>query len=65
MTTRSYSIFIASLFLVIGVLHLLRLGLSWEVLIGDVYVPTWVSLIAFILSSYLAYEGFRLAREKK
>ncbi|MBI4272479.1 hypothetical protein HY621_01350 [Candidatus Uhrbacteria bacterium] len=65
MTTRSYSIFTASLFLIIGILHLLRLGLSWETVIGGVYIPTWVSLIAFVCASYLAYEGFRLAREKK
>jgi hypothetical protein len=55
----------ASLFVLIAGGHLLRLGLSWEVSVGGVSIPTWASLIAFVLSSYLAYEGFRLGRGKQ
>lgn len=65
MTIRTYSMFTASLFTAIAVLHLLRLGLSWDAVIGGVSLPTWASLIAFAFASYLAYEGFRLAKEKK
>ncbi len=64
MTQKFYFGLTASLFLILAFVHLLRLGLSWEVFIGGLEIPTWVSLIAFLVACYLAYEGFRLSGNK-
>jgi hypothetical protein len=42
--------------------HALRLLLGWQVTIGDVVVPLWVSWIGLVIAVYLANQGFRLAR---
>lgn len=64
MTQKFYFSVTAFLFLILAFFHLLRLGLSWEVSIGGLQIPTWVSLIAFLVVCYLAYEGFRLSGSK-
>lgn len=42
-----------AVFLVVAVLHLLRLVFSWEVIIGGVIIPFWVSVIGFIAAGVL------------
>lgn len=52
------------IFLLIAVLHALRLILGWEATIGGVAVPMWLSAIAVVVAGYLAYQSFRLKRYK-
>ena len=49
-------------FSLVAALHLLRLLLHWEAVIGGWAVPTWVSALALVLSGYLAYSAFTLRK---
>ena len=55
----------AAIFLIVAVAHALRLIFKWVVLIGGWQVPLWVSAVAFVISAYLAYEGFRISQSKQ
>jgi hypothetical protein len=48
----------ATLFLVMAVIHLLRIILGWHVEIGGLSVPFWVSWLAVLMAGALAYFGF-------
>jgi hypothetical protein len=58
MTQRTFSLITATLFSLITLLHALRLLRGWQVTIGDIVVPTWVSWIGLAIAGYLAYQGF-------
>jgi hypothetical protein len=62
MTTRLFSLITATLFSLIALLHVLRLLRGWQVTIGDVVVPLWISWIGLAVATYLAYQGFKLSR---
>ena len=62
MTQRTYSLVTAVLFLLIALLHAVRLLRAWQVTIEGAVVPLWVSWIGLVVAAYLAYQGFRLAR---
>jgi hypothetical protein len=62
MTQRTFSLVTAGLFSLIALLHAVRLLQGWQVTIGNVVVPVWVSWIGLAIAAYLAYQGFRLAR---
>jgi hypothetical protein len=62
MTQRTFSLVTSVLFFLIALLHALRLLQGWQVTIGDVVVPLWVSWIGLVIAVYLANQGFRLAR---
>ncbi len=53
-----------AIFAVIGALHVLRLLLGWEAVIGGWDVPQWVSGLAAALAGYLSYTAFTLAKER-
>lgn len=60
MDQRTYNTLTAVLFLIIAVLHLLRLILGWPAQIGGWTIPVWASWPAVIIIGALAYLGFRL-----
>ena len=62
MSQRTFSLTVATLFSLIGVLHLLRLVYGWEAVIGGWVVPMWISWPALLIAGFLAYEGVRLGR---
>ena len=62
MTPRVFSLITATLFSLIALLHVLRLLRGWQVTIGDIVVPVWVSWIWLAIAGYLAYQGFRSSR---
>ena len=49
-------------FSLIAGLHMLRLLLKWEAVIGTWKVPHWISWIALWVSGYLAYSAFTLGK---
>ena len=53
------------IFLIVGLLHLTRAVLSWEMLINNFPIPIWVSYAAAILIGYMGFQGFKLAKAKK
>jgi TRAP-type C4-dicarboxylate transport system permease small subunit len=52
----------AALFLVVGIVHLLRIMIGWRVEIGGLSIPFWVSWLAVPVSGTLAYFGFTQKR---
>jgi hypothetical protein len=46
---------------VVGLFHLVRIYMSWPVMIGDWSVPMWVSWIGLVVAGDLALFGLRLA----
>lgn len=56
-------VFVVSfIFLIIGVLHALRLFYAWEAQIGNFTLPVWLSWAAVLLAFFLSFLGFRLAK---
>lgn len=62
MSQRAYIVTTGLIFLVLALLHLLRLILGWEAVFEGWVVPKWPSLVTLLVAGYLAYEGFRLSR---
>jgi hypothetical protein len=65
MSKNSFSLLAGAIFFVVAVGHALRFVFKWEVVISGWQVPMWISAVAFVIASYLAYEGFRIARLPK
>ena len=56
MTNQVLALNVAALiFLVVGILHLLRVVLKIKVVIGTFVVPLWLSVIAVPISALLAF----------
>ena len=61
MGQRTYNIVTAVVFLIVAVLHLLRIILGWPARIGGLDIPLWASWLAILVTGGLAYCGFRLS----
>jgi hypothetical protein len=48
----------AVVFLVVALLHAVRLINGWEATLGEIEVPLWVSAAGLIIAGYLSYRGF-------
>ena len=59
MSQKAFSLVAGLIFLLVAVAHLLRLLLRWGVILNGWTVPMWVSLIAFVVAAFLAFEGLR------
>ena len=57
-----YSFVTGSIFLLVAVLHALRLVFQWHVTVQGWGVPIGLSWVAVFISAFLAYEGLRLCR---
>ena len=42
--------------------HLARIIMGLPVVVQGVSVPVWVSIVALLVTAFLSYEGFHLAR---
>ena len=62
MNQKTFLVVAAIIFLLISVLHLLRIIYGWSAVIGGWSVPTWVSWVALIVAVLLAYQAFRLSK---
>lgn len=60
MNQNNYNIATGIIFLLIGLLHLLRVLYGWDAIVAGWSVPMWISWVALVVAGYLAYEGFRL-----
>jgi len=65
MDQRPYNIVTASLFLIIAVLHLLRIIFGWPARIGGLDIPLWLSWVALLVTGALAWFGFRRWRRRR
>ena len=58
MNRKSYFLVTATVFSVISILHLFRIVLGWEAVVGSWSIPMWLSWVAMIVTAVLAYYGF-------
>jgi len=64
MNTQSFSLTAALVFLFAGSLHLVRVLMNWQLVIGNFVVPPALSVIASLLVLFLAYQGFVFSKKK-
>ncbi|MEK7176672.1 MAG: hypothetical protein AAB719_00010 [Patescibacteria group bacterium] len=62
MDQKSYYYVTGTVFLIIAVLHFLRLIYGWPANIGTFVVPMWLSWAALVFAGYLAYQGLKIKR---
>lgn len=62
MTHKTFFKVASTIFLIVGVVHALRILNGWSAVIGGWSVPMWLSWLAVILTGYLAYTGFRFGK---
>jgi len=62
MSHKIFSLVAGLIFLVMAVLHVVRIAMDWNVVFAGWSVPMWVSWIALPIAGFLAYEGFILSR---
>lgn len=60
MNQKIYIAITSVVFLLIALLHALRLFFGWHAAIGGWTVPLWFSVLALVLAGYFAVSGFRL-----
>jgi hypothetical protein len=65
MTVRAYTVTSSIIFLVVAIMHLLRLVLQWEVVIGGWSFPSWASIVAIVVAGFLSFAGFRLLQAQR
>jgi uncharacterized protein involved in cysteine biosynthesis len=59
---KTYVTLTATLFLVVALMHLLRIIFGWSVEIGSLSIPFWVSWLGILVAGALAYFGFTQRR---
>ena len=62
MSQKIFSLVAGVIFLVIAIMHVLRLVLKWEAIVNGRTMPMWVSWVGVLIAGCLAYEGFRLSQ---
>lgn len=62
MKQKTFTVAAGGMFTVMAILHLLRICLGWEAVIGGWLVPVWLSWLALALSGFLAYTAFTLSK---
>ena len=62
MRQKTFSLVVGLTFLLIAVMHVLRLAFKWEVILNGWSVPMWVSAVAVVITAYLAFESLKLSR---
>lgn len=58
---RRLLIFIGAVFLIIAVLHLIRIAFGVDLVLGSIAVPVWLSWLGVIIPGYLSYSSFHFA----
>jgi hypothetical protein len=61
MDQRTFNVVASVIFMLVALLHLLRIYMGWPVVIGSWTVPMWVSWIALVVAGSLSYFGLSLA----
>lgn len=59
MSQKSFYSLTGIIFLIVVIVHLLRVVNGWSVSIGTFDMPVWASWVAVVLASYLSYQGLR------
>ena len=62
MDQRTFNAVASVIFVLVALLHLLRIYMGWPIVIGSWTVPMWVSWIGLVVAGILSYFGLSLAR---
>jgi len=62
LSRKIYATVTATLFLMMGIVHLLRIIFRWQAEIGGLSIPFWASWLALPVAGALAYVGFTQKR---
>lgn len=62
MPSKTYCTVSATVFLLIGLAHVLRLLAGFTFQIGSFNLPGWASAVGAIIMLFLAWSGFKAAR---
>ena len=63
---KNHFIWLASfVFLMIGVAHIFRLLIGWQVWIAGFMVPMWIYWVEAFVSLYLSFLGFKMVKKEK
>jgi len=62
MNQKTFSLISGFIFLLIAILHVVRIVYAWDAVIGGWEVPKWISWVAIAVGAYLGYEGLRLSK---
>jgi hypothetical protein len=65
MSVRTYTLTTSLIFLVVAVVHLLRVIGQWSVQIGGWQFPLWASIVAVVVAGFLSFAGFRLYQAQR
>lgn len=63
MTQRTFNAVAGTIFLIVAVLHALRLLRGWEFTIAGWHAPLWVSGVGLAVAGFLAFTAFKLRRQ--
>ena len=63
MSQKTFSLVATVVFLMVGLMHALRLFFGWHVELKGWIVPLWVSWVGLVIGLYLASEGISLIRK--
>lgn len=63
MNMKTFTIVSALIFALVALMHLARLVLQWDVIVGGHVVPAWVSVVSLVVAGFLSFAGFRLAQQ--
>lgn len=53
--------FVGTVFLIVSLLHLVRIAFGWEFIIAGVGIPEWISWLGVMFAAYLSYSSFHFA----
>jgi len=62
---KPFTTLAVAIFTIVAVVHLLRILLGWEVMIGGAMVPMWVSYLGLIIAGGLAFLLWRESHQRK
>jgi hypothetical protein len=65
MSEKNYLLISATFFVLVALLHFVRLLTHWSVQVGDVTFPLWGSWLGLIIGAVLSIWAFRLVYQLK
>lgn len=62
-SSRSFHVLIGVIFAIVALLHLSRLIMGWELIIGGWNAPYWLNALGAVVAAALSYMSFHLSRK--
>ena len=60
MTDKSFHLVAGAIFVLVALLHVVRIYMGWSVVVGGWNAPMWMSWIGLVVAGGLAYLAFTL-----